>query len=43
VGPAPVFPQQMEQRITSYLVGDPPPQVAQFESSSGSSATRSEP
>jgi penicillin-binding protein 1A len=43
VGPAPVFPQQMEQRITSYLVGDPPAQVAQSESSSESRVTRSEP
>jgi len=43
VGPAPVFPKQMEQRITGYLVGDPLPQVAQSESSSGSRATRSEP
>jgi penicillin-binding protein 1A len=43
VGPAPVFPKQMEQRITSYLVGDPPAQVAQSESSSGSRVTRSEP
>jgi penicillin-binding protein 1A len=43
VGPAPAFPDQMERRITSYLVGDPPLQVAQSESSSGSSVTRSEP
>jgi hypothetical protein len=43
VGPAPVFPKQMEQRISSYLVGDPPAQVAQSESSSGSRVTRSEP
>jgi penicillin-binding protein 1A len=43
VGPAPVFPQQMEQRITSYLVADPPLQVAQSEISIGSGVARSEP